>query len=71
LLSDQDVQKLLVASTSVRAIGRILYCPPAAVLNRIMRFSRQSAAVGAEILSQVTLEEDLVIDGFESYVESK
>jgi hypothetical protein len=36
-----------------------------------MRFSRQSAAVEAEILSQVTLEEDLVIDGFESYVERK
>jgi hypothetical protein len=52
-------------------IGRILSCTPANVLNRVMRFSRQTAAVGAEILSQVTLEEDLVIDGFESYVESK
>ena len=56
---------------SFRAIGRILSCTPANVLNRVMRFSRQTAAVGAEILSQVTLEEDLVIDGFESYVESK
>jgi hypothetical protein len=71
VINYQDVQELLVSSTSIRAIGRILSCTPATVLNRIMRFSRQSAAVEAEILSQVSLEEDLVIDGFESYVESK
>jgi transposase-like protein len=71
VISYQDVQELLVSSTSIRAIGRILSCTPASVLNRIMRFSRQSAAVEAAILSQVSLSEDLVIDGFESYVKSK
>ena len=66
-----DIQDLVVSSTSIRAIGRILSCTPATVLNRCMRFSRQCAAVDAEILSQVDLAEDLVIDGFESYVFSK
>jgi len=71
VINYQELQDLVVSSTSVRAVGRILSCTPATVINRCMRFSRQCAAVDAEILSQVDLAEDIVIDGFESYVESK
>jgi len=71
VINYQDIQDLVVSSTSIRAIGRILSCTPATVLNRCMRLSRQSAAIEAEIISQVSLSEDLVIDGFESYVCSK
>ena len=71
VINYQDIQNLVVSSTSIRAIGRILSCTPATILNRSMRLSHQCAAVDAEILSQVELAEDLVIDGFESYVCSK
>ncbi|MBC8452431.1 MAG: hypothetical protein H8D65_01080 [Spirochaetes bacterium] len=71
VISYNDLQNLMVTSSSIRAIGRILSCSPASVLNRTMRLSRQCAAIDAEILSQVALDENLVIDGFESYVESK
>ena len=65
------LQNLLVSSASIRAIGRLISCSPASVLNRSMRLSHQCAAIQAEILSHTSLQEDLVIDGFESYVESK
>ena len=44
VINYQDIQDLVVSSTSIRAIGRILSCTPATVLNRCMRLSRQSAA---------------------------
>ena len=51
----------------IRAIGRSHGVDHKTVGNKLMRLARQAMAAQAQLWDAVTLEEDLVADGFESY----
>ncbi len=52
----------------IRKIARSLNVSHQAILNRISRIARQAMALHAEMLDSFQLSEDLVTDGFESFV---
>jgi len=62
---------LLISSSGIRDMGRILGASPNCITNRISRLARQALAVHAELLSHLRLREDLVADGFESFAVSQ
>jgi len=57
--------------TNIRASSRLLNCSTGTISNRLMRFSRQCIAVETLIRDQITLAENIVVDGFESYVNNQ
>jgi hypothetical protein len=63
--------ELLNSSSGIRDMARILKVSPHCITNRLSRLARQAMAVHADLLSELTLDEDLVADGFESFAVSQ
>jgi hypothetical protein len=57
--------------SGVRAVATGLCCSPKVVLNRISRLARQAIGTHSALRSRLPLGEDLVADGFESFVVSQ
>jgi len=55
----------------VRKVARKLQISHQAISNRLGRMARQAMALQAQLSEQLRLREDLVTDGFESYVKDK
>jgi transposase-like protein len=58
----------LVTSSGIRDTARLLKVSPNTINNRISRMARQAIAVHTSLSSDLSLQEDLVADGFESFV---
>jgi transposase-like protein len=63
--------ELLVSSSGIRDMARILKVSPHCITNRISRLSRQAMAVHSELLATLHLREELVADGLESFAVSQ
>ena len=61
----------LKACSGIRDMARDLKMAPSSISLRITRLARQSTAFHAEMKSHIRLDEDLVADGFESFVVSQ
>jgi transposase-like protein len=61
----------LVTSSGIRDLSRLLHVSCSTVNNRISRLARQSMAISSKLSKNITLKEDLVADGFESFVKSQ
>jgi transposase-like protein len=61
----------LVSGMSIRAMARACSCSPNTIANKLSRLSRQVLAFTENISSSINLREDLVADGFESFVVSQ
>ncbi len=62
---------LLITSSGIRDMGRILHASTNCITNRISRLARQAIAIHADLLGELCLNEDLVADGFESFAVSQ
>ena len=58
----------VVTSSGIRDMARLLKVSPNTINNRIGRMARQAIAVHSSLTSDISLNEDLVADGFESFV---
>ena len=63
--------KRLKSTSGIRNIARDLNVDHKVILNRCSRLARQALAVHSTLNAQITLREDLVTDGFESFVTSQ
>ncbi|MFO7850106.1 MAG: hypothetical protein R6V67_09125, partial [Spirochaetia bacterium] len=70
-LSYDEISSRVTAGSGIRSIGRRLSVSHQAILNRLTRLARQALGLHAELLATLTLNEDLVADGFESFVGSQ
>ncbi len=70
-LSYRTIMEHLVTSSGIRDISRILKVSCSTVTNRISRLARQAMAVSASLSTNLKLNENLVADGFESFVKSQ
>ena len=70
-VSYRKIFEMLTNSSGIRAISRALSVSHQLILNRISRLARQSLAVHAILLGELSLSESLVADGFESFVDSQ
>ena len=61
----------LKSTSGIRHIARDLHVDHKLILNRCSRLARQALAVHSALNNQITLCEDLVTDGFESFVGSQ
>jgi transposase-like protein len=61
----------LKSAAGIRDIARDLRVAPDTVINRISRLARQATAIHSKLKSSIKLKEDLVADGFESFVVSQ
>ena len=61
----------LVTSSGIRDLSRLLRVSCSTVNNRLSRLARQAMAVSASLCRDFSLKEDLVADGFESFVKSQ
>lgn len=61
----------LRSGSGIRSISRDLAVTHRTILNRISRLARQALAVHAALAATLTAKEDLVTDGFESFVGSQ
>ncbi len=61
----------LITSSGIRDTARLLKVSPNTVNNRISRMARQAIAIHSSLSSLISLQEDLVADGFESFVYSQ
>jgi transposase-like protein len=66
-LSYRCLVRLLTSCCSIRAAGRYFGRDHKTITNKIMRFSRQAAAVQMILWEKITLQENLVSDGFQSF----
>lgn len=57
----------LSSCCGIRALGRIYGVDHKTVMNKVMRFARQAMAAEAVITDQLSLAEDVVVDGFQSF----
>ena len=69
--SYRRILKRITAGSGVRSLGRDLKVSHQAVLNRLSRLARQALGVQAQLMSTLTLQEDLAADGFESFSSSQ
>ncbi len=67
----RDLFSLLISSSGIRDMGRILKTSPNCITNRISRLARQSLVLHSTLLGELSLTEDLVADGFESFAVSQ
>jgi hypothetical protein len=65
------ILRRLTSGCGIRDIGRHIGISHQAVLNRLARLARQATAVHAQLTSDLRLQENLVTDGFESFVASQ
>ena len=70
-LSYSRIFNSLNSGSGIRSIGRELNVSHRAILNRCSRLARQALAINAALLGAIFLNEDLVADGFESFVASQ
>ena len=70
-VSYKIITEHLVTCSGIRDLSRILKVSCGTITNRIARLARQSMAVSANLCSSIKLAEDLVADGFESFVQSQ
>ena len=70
-VSYKSIMSYLVSCSGTRDMSRLMKVSCHLITNRINRLARQAIAVHASILSTLILDEDLVADGFESYVKSQ
>ena len=70
-LSYRKILEHLHTGSGVRDLARSLKVSCGTVSNRIARMARQSMAVMTSLSSELTLQENLVADGFESFVKSQ
>jgi hypothetical protein len=63
--------ELLVSSSGIRDMARILHVSAHCITDRISRLARQAMAVHSELLEGLTLKEELVADGLESFAVSQ
>jgi len=70
-LSYHLIHQHLVTSSGIRDMARLLHTSCNTVSNRIARLARQTMAVSAELEKGLALSEDLVADGFESFVKTQ
>ena len=61
----------MTSSSGIRDIARFFKVSPTTVTNRISRLARQSLAVHTELIASLSLKENLVADGFESFAVSQ
>ena len=61
----------LITASGIRDLSRLLKVSCSTITNRIARLARQSMAIHAELCSDLSLKEDLVADGFESFTRSQ
>jgi transposase-like protein len=71
LLNYNDIMSYLSESMSISGISRLLRVSVETISNRIEKFSRQVLVYHEYLKGQITLKEDLVADGFESFVKSQ
>jgi transposase-like protein len=62
-----DLVTLLASCCSIRAIGRYTRRDHKTITNKLMRFARQALAVHLCLADGISLSEDLVADGFQSF----
>ena len=67
----RTIMEHLVTCSGIRDLSRLLHVSCSTVNNRISRLARQSMAVSAKLSENLCLKEDLVADGFESFVKSQ
>lgn len=67
----KTIMEHLVTCSGIRDISRILKVSCSTVTNRIGRLARQAMAISAFLSMDLKLNEDLVADGFESFVKSQ
>ncbi len=70
-ISYRQLFELLITSSGIRDMGRILKASPHCITNRLSRLARQCLAVHADLLGELSLDEALVADGFESFAVSQ
>lgn len=70
-VSYKTIMEHLVTSSGIRDLSRILNVSCSTITNRISRLARQAMAVSASLTRDFELKEDLVADGFESFVKSQ
>lgn len=70
-LSYRTIFEHITAGSGLRSIARRLGADHQMIACRLSRLARQALAVHAELLGQIILCEDLVTDGFESFVSSQ
>ena len=66
-----DIFNRLKSTSGIRHIARDMGVNHKVILNRCTRLARQALAVHSSLNAQITLTEDLVTDGFESFVYSQ
>ncbi len=59
------------SASGIRDIAREFYVTDKVILNRLSRLSRQAIAAMAQLLNDHTIDEDIAVDGFESFVYSQ
>lgn len=67
-LSYRDIFHSITDGGGLRKIARRMNVSHEAIGNRLSRLARQAIAVQAELTAELQLKEDLVTDGFESFV---
>ena len=70
-LSYRQIFERVTAGSGLRSIARRLGADHQMIASRLTRLARQAIAVHAQLLHELTLSEDLVADGFESFVSSQ
>lgn len=71
LISYQQLQKYIISTSGIRNMSRAFNVSPSTVSNRITRLARQSLAAHIRLKAGLSLNEDLVSDGFESFTASQ
>lgn len=71
LIPYDQVERQLQSCSNTRKAAENLCCSRGSIANRYMRISHQHQAIQAQLQPYIVLSEDLVSDGFESYVVSK
>jgi transposase-like protein len=67
----EDVLRYVSSGMSIRAMGRALDASTGTVENRISRIARQALVIHERAIEHTLLAEDVVADGFESFISSQ
>ena len=70
-ISYRFLMQNIYTSSGIRDLSRLMKVSCSTILNRISRLSRQMLAVSHTLSREIQLKEDLVADGFESFVKSQ
>ncbi|MBI9102144.1 MAG: hypothetical protein JEY99_07000 [Spirochaetales bacterium] len=70
-VSYKTIFQHIITSSGIRDLSRILNVSCTTVTNRIARLARQAMAISSQLTQDIRITEDLVADGFESFVSSQ